>query len=91
MGLAGQLRWFFRDARTGLTKPDARRSSVQIPDEWQVDYILGRLVTGRICTLADLNAWVYDWPEIWQMHDMMDLADWLDWQQHSEAAKNVNR
>lgn len=91
MGFEGQLRRFFRVARTGLTTPGARRSSVTIPDDWQVDYILARVVTRGLCSLADLNSGVYDWPEIWQMHDMLDLMDWLDWQQHAEAHKDVNR
>lgn len=87
MGAARQLRRFFRPARTGLTIPGARRSAVTIPEDWHVDYVLGRLVTGRLCTLAELNAWAYSWDEIWQMHDMLDLSDWIDWHQHREAAK----
>lgn len=53
--------------------------------------MLSRLVTGGIgVTLRDLNDWRYSWDEIWQMHDMLDLRDWLDWQSHvaAEAMRN---
>jgi hypothetical protein len=46
------------------------------------------VVTAKLCTLAELNAWAYTWDEIWQMHDMLDLSDWIDWHQHQKAAQS---
>lgn len=56
-----------------------------------MDFLIGRLCTSGMCTLRELNDWVYTWEEFWQMHDMLDLREWLDWQHHVEAENNVNR
>lgn len=50
---------------------------------------MGRLVTARLCTLRELNDWVYSWDEVWQMHDMLDLQEWLEWRHHQEAEANA--
>lgn len=53
-----------------------------------MDYVLDRIMKGYPgVTLRDLNDWRYTWEEIWQMHDMLDLRDWLDWQAHVEAER----
>lgn len=85
------MRGFFREGRTGLELTGQRRPSVTIPDEWQVDWILARLTTAGQCTLRELNDWAYSWEEIWQMHDMLDLSDWLEWRHHMEAENRGNR
>lgn len=88
MGAQSELLRFFRVRRQGLEIRAVRRPSVEIPDEWQIDYIVGRLLTAGIgVTLRDLNDWRYSWEEIWQMHDMLDLRDWIDWQAHAEAER----
>lgn len=63
---------------------------MRIPEGWEVDYALGRLIRAGFCTLRELNDWRYSWAEIWQMHDMLDLHDWLEWEQHREAEKHVS-
>lgn len=86
MGTKGQLRRFFRVRREGLEIYGARRPSIEIPEDWQVDYVIMRLLKGGLgVTLRDLNDWRYTWEEIWQMHDMLDLNDWVDWQSHVAA------
>lgn len=48
-----------------------------------MDHVIGRLIKGGLgVTLRDLNDWRYSWEEIWQMHDILDLHDWIDWQGH---------
>lgn len=87
MGVAGELRRFFRTRRGGLTT-GARRPSIEIPEDWHADYVIGRLVSAGIgVTLRDLNDWRYSWEEIWQMHDLLDLREWIDWQAHAEAER----
>ncbi len=89
MGVKGKLRGFFRVRRSGLEIQGASRQSVDIPDDWLIDYILDRVLKGyQGVTLRDLNDWVYSWDEIWQMHDMLDLRDWIDWQHHVNAERN---
>lgn len=87
MGAEGQLRGFFRPRRSGLEIQGARRPNIAIPGEWQVDYLIGRICTAGLATLRDVNDWRYTWDEIWQMHDMLDLQDWIDWQAHCEAER----
>ena len=79
MGDQGKLRRFFRARREGLDTPGARRPSIEIPEDWQIDYIFARLVKSQMATYRDLMDWKYSWSEIWEMHDMLDLQDWLDW------------
>jgi hypothetical protein len=81
---------FFRAARAGIELNGTRRPTVEIPDEWRVDYVLGRLVTAKVCSYADLLEWRYSWAQIWELHDFLDLQAWLDWQHHLEAEKNGN-
>lgn len=50
-----------------------------------MDYVLGRLVTRGVVTYRDLVAWRYSWAQIWELHDMLDLQDWLEWQHHKAA------
>lgn len=62
---------------------------MEIPEGWEIDYIIGRLLKGGLgVSLKDLNDWQYSWDEIWQMHDILDLQDWIDWQSHVIAEQN---
>lgn len=85
MGDPGELRRFFRDARQGLEHQGARRATVEIPDGWEADYLIGRLVLAGLATWKDLRDGAYDWADIWQMHDFLNMRDWLDWQHHIAA------
>lgn len=92
MGAEGELRRFFRARREGLEHSGARRQSVEIPEGWEIDYLIGRLLKGGLgVSLRDLNDWQYSWDEIWQMHDLLDLQDWIDWQSHVIAEQNRAR
>lgn len=56
-----------------------------------MDHVIGRLLRGGLgVTLRDLNDWRYSWEEIWQMHDILDLNDWIDWESHvlAEATRS---
>lgn len=86
MGVAGKRQRFFRVRRPGLELPRGhRRPVVNIPPGWEIDFVLGRVLRAGYCTPADLNNWVYEWDDIWHMHDMLDLQDWLDWKHHEAA------
>lgn len=43
------------------------------------------------CSWAELRDGLYSWADIWAMHDMLDLGDWLDWQHHAAAEQEVQR
>lgn len=48
-----------------------------------MDYTIGRLLKGGLgVTWADLRDWRYSWDDIWSMHDILDLNDWIDWESH---------
>lgn len=80
MGYQRKLRRFFRNGRGGLDTPGARRPVIDIPEDWQIDYIFSRVCTAGIgVSYRDILDWKYSWTEIWEMHDMLDLQAWIDW------------
>lgn len=54
-----------------------------------MDHLLNRLCAAGRCTWAELRDGLYSWDDIWIMHDMLDLSDWLEWQHHSIANKGA--
>lgn len=66
----------------------ARRPAIEIPEEWRIDYAIGRLLKGGLgVTWPDLRDWKYSWEEIWKMHDLLDLDDWINWESHVLAER----
>lgn len=37
------------------------------------------------CDWSDLMAWRYSWAQIWEMIDMCDLHEYIDWEAHALA------
>lgn len=92
MGRERKLPGFFRQGRDGLEIRGARRPGVVVPEAWHMEYFFLRLIKGGLgVTLRDLNDWRYSWSEIWQLVDMLDLSDWIEWQQHAAAEETRNR
>lgn len=85
MGDQGKLLRFFRHRREGLETSGRSRPAVEIPDNWHIDWIVGRLVLAGLVKWKDLAAGDYGWAELWQLHDFLDLQDWLEWQHHAAA------
>lgn len=54
-----------------------------------MDWVIGRLVLAKLVSYDDLAAGDYEWPRLWQLHDFLDLQDWLDWQHHAAAHNEV--
>jgi hypothetical protein len=49
---------------------------------------VGRVIKAGLCTWVDMKAGLIGWADIWAMHDMLDLSDWLDWQHHAAAERD---
>jgi hypothetical protein len=46
-----------------------------------------RLISSGMCTYEQLMDNKFDWTNIWEMQDMLDLRDYIDWESHVVAAE----
>ncbi len=66
-----------------MERSGRRPPAVAIPDDRLTDWIFGRIIKGGY--VRDISALMdgsITWDAVWRAHDMMDLQDWLDWEQH---------
>ena len=61
---------------------------VTIPEAWQGLHAIGRVCTSGLANYRDIQDWKYSWQEIYDMHDMLDLNDWISWEAHVISSGN---
>lgn len=61
---------------------------VVIPEAWQGLHAIGRVCTAGLADYRDIEDWKYSWQEIYDMHDMLDLNDWISWEAHVISSSN---
>ena len=79
------LSFFFRRPRSTLTQPN--REGVEIPKDWNIDYLVGLPIKHGFCSYLDIKNGTIGWSEIWEMHDMIELFDYVDWKSHAMATE----
>lgn len=78
---------FFRHRRPELKRSGSPVTGIQIPEGYEVDYLLGRVISRCNVNPADLNNGVYSWEQIYELSDMLDLQDWIEWESHVKASE----
>lgn len=43
---------------------------------------MARLLNAKVCQLHQLSDGTYGWDEFWQLHDLLDLIEWVEWEGH---------
>ena len=68
---------------TGRDRPECDRGSADgfpIPEEWTIDYWLGRPIWNRYCTWNQLSDGSLSLKDLMEMHRNINLKDWLEYQ-----------
>jgi len=76
----------------GKELPQQNRGlTVQIPEDWTVEYMVSSVVTAGYCTYIELNSGKLDWYDMRDMMSMIELNSWLEWEQHKMAQTEAER